>query len=115
MLSQYVDLSDEKDIVWVDDPSKYPYLREREDFVRGRKNLESPVSEFKGSRQYKVVAYATLKKDAKPYPYNRNEFRRRFWYFKIPNDPFDYPGCPCEGRMVSSIKVGEPTVYGRDF
>lgn len=113
-------LNHERSIVWLEDPTKYPYLRESEEVSSNRRGFSGRPSAFvmrPGSSRTRVVGYATQAEHVKRTRIvgDSDMFTRRFWYIKSPNDPFDYPGCPCEGRKVSSIKVAQESEWGRDF
>jgi len=80
-----MNLEHEKDIVWLDDRSKYPHLREAPHYpIRGRTKKPS-----KGDVPGKLIAYATLKPTAKAE--NPGMFVRRLFYVAA-HDPYPAGG-----------------------
>lgn len=85
---------DEEDVVWLKDPSEYPYLRQTEVMSRWRRRRPQFT-------QGQLVAYATLKPTAEGYD---GYFDRRVWYFAH-HDPYKL-GAPSEAVIPSSIRAG---------
>ena len=107
-----LNLDYEDAIVWVQDRTLFPYVRESVEQVTRRK-LQSPID------RYGIVAYATLRSDT-PRAYH-NVYWRRCWYVDDhdahngdPKGPYADSGCPGEGCKTSSIIVGVPAIHGRD-
>lgn len=100
-------LENELEIVWLENPKSFRYVREGVAFFSTR---AKPPRKSLGGR---VVAYAKLKPETKSdYP---GEFLRRFWFLQD-NDP--YPPAPnyypVEAADPGSIKAGEPSKYPED-
>ncbi len=98
-----MNFAQEKDIVWLDDRSKYPYLREVRYPIRGRTPRPG-----KGKVPGKLVAYATLKSTA--LADSPGMFVRRLFYVTA-RDPS--PGVPYEGVDTYSVHPGIPSMRGR--
>ncbi len=81
-------------IVWLGNPSDYPYLRETKIYTHTR-TTKMGRSCVPG----RLVAYATLSKDT---PSDlHGEFLRRVWYV-APHDP--YPGGSIEAKEPSTVR-----------
>ena len=93
----------EKEIVWVDDRSKYPYLREVQLPISGRTRRPSS-----GIVAGKLVAYATLKPTARAD--NPGMFVRRLFYVTS-RDPYERGG-PYEAVNPYSVHPGIPAMRG---
>ena len=96
-------LRNEKDIVWLDDRSKYRYLREVQYPISGRAR-EPRHSIVPG----KLIAYATLKPTAKAH--TPGMFVRRLFYVTT-RDPYERGG-PCEAVDPYSVHPGIPAMRG---
>jgi hypothetical protein len=92
----------EKDIVWLDDRSKYPYLREVKYPICSR--TTKPRNSIVPG---KLVAYATLKPTAPAD--SPGMFVRRLFYVTT-RDPL--PGVPYEGVDSYSVHPGIPSMRG---
>jgi Family of unknown function (DUF6009) len=95
---------EEEAIVWLDDPAKYPYLREvrTHAFFRKRR-INAPNLGH-------LIGYSTVKKAV---PSNCGMFDRRAWFFR---DTDPYPigrGYPCEAVKPSSVQLGQASESGR--
>jgi Family of unknown function (DUF6009) len=88
----------EKQIVWLDQPERYRYLRETivETPFRTRKPRD-------GRCPGRIVAYATLKDDAPSE--SPSSFMRRVWYV-APHDPYNDGGTPMEAVDPHFIQPG---------
>jgi len=113
-MTREIDLSSEASIVWVKGgPDDYPYLRESSLTVSSRSR---PLNNLARS----VVAYVTLKPDARHFSLGR--FQRRVWTFQVGHDPYpcepaspNYEtACPMQGVKPHSISAGQPSVRGRE-
>ena len=91
----------EQDIVWLDDRSKYPYVREVQYSVWGRTPRPS-----KGRVPGKLVAYATLKPTASAN--SPGKFVRRLFYV-TERDPYRR-GSPYEAVDPYSVYPGTPAM-----
>lgn len=100
------DIAQEEEIVWLDDPAKYEYLRERFE------SLESPRTRPPSMAPCRIVAYAKLRRGAVKL-HGRQWFDRRVWYINPRNDPYaehkpeTAPGWPIEAVWPGSIKAGQ--------
>lgn len=94
----------ETNIVWREDPSQFPYVREFHPTCTAKQKWAE-----KWSCGRRVVAYAELSDKARTI---QRRITRRAWYFDE-SDP--YPGVdkPCEAVIPSSIKAGQESLYGR--
>lgn len=103
----YQEYGDEEAIVWIRDPKSVPYLREGTEII-SPKDGNYPRSYGK----HDVYGYSKLSPGAEG---DQNcEFWCRVWY-RTKGDPFQRNGCPVEGRKISSIVAGKPSIYGRDW
>jgi hypothetical protein len=94
-------LSDEQDIIWLEDVSHFPYLRESVFQAPRRTGKPKPYGLEEGGR---IVGYAELKPEARttePHVYGR-----RTWWLKD-HDP--YQGGPYEAVATESVAVGTPS------
>jgi hypothetical protein len=88
----------EEQIVWLDTPERYPYLRETT--ITAPFRTRGPRD---GRCPGKMIAYATLKADApSEWP---SSFTRRVWYV-APHDPYNDGGVPMEAVDPRSIQPG---------
>lgn len=92
----------EKELVWVEDPRNYRYVRECYVYLRTR--VRAPAM---GKYGGKLIGYTTLKPDVARGP--GGQFRRRI--FRVyPHDicedgPYGETGMPCEGLEPSDIEL----------
>ena len=92
----------EKELVWVESPKDYRYVRESYVYLRTRVNPPA-----KDAYSGKLVGYTTLKPDVARGP--GGQFRRRI--FRVyPHDicedgPYGETGMPCEGLAPSDIEL----------
>lgn len=93
-------IAHEDEIVWLDDPLKYPYLREITVWTSTRARRPGRLH-LPG----KVVGYATLERSFKPLPWAHNRFERRVWWF-MKTDPYGR-GAPIEGVDPSTVRPKE--------
>lgn len=92
----------EKDLVWVESPKDYRYVRESYVYLRTRVNPPG-----KGYYSGKLVGYTTLKADVTSVP--GGGFRRRI-FLVHPHDtckdgPYGETGMPCEGLAPPDIEL----------
>jgi len=93
----------EKEIEWLDDRSKYPYLREVQLPISGRTRM--PHSSIVAG---KLVAYAKLEPTAPAH--SPGMFVRRLFYV-TPRDPYERGG-PYEAVDPYSVQPGIPALRG---
>jgi hypothetical protein len=101
---------DEAEIVWLEDPRLYRYIRET---VVRTPDRDSRVS----GHGHCLVAYATLEQTAPPEP-DTGTFSRRVWYVLQEeaggHDLYGGHGAPAEGVDPLSIKAGHPSMNPPD-
>jgi len=94
----------ESGIVWLDDPAKYPYVRETTIYAPFRSRMPS-----RKRMQGRPVAIAGLNKEARAvYP---GMFLRRYWYV-APHDP--YYGGPIEAVDPYTVCAGVKSIHPKD-
>lgn len=94
-------LAEEERIVWKDEPSTYPYLRET---VVDRPSRSQAIR----IPARRVIGYAVVKKAP---PYSERWYRRRVWYVS-PQDPYSehgHVGWPIEAVWPGSVVAGQPS------
>jgi hypothetical protein len=96
----------EEEIVWLDDRSKYPYLREVQLPISGR--TRKPRSSIVAGR---LIAYATLKPTAPAH--SPGMFARRLFYV-TQRDPYERGG-PYEAVDPYSVQPGIPAMRGEEI
>ena len=96
----------EKDIVWLEDRSKYPYLREVQLPITGR--TRKPRSSIVAG---KLIAYATLEPTAPAH--SPGVYVRRLFYV-TPRDPYERGG-PYEAVDPYSVQPGIPAMRGEEI
>jgi len=98
-------LPNEIKISWLDDPNKYPYLRESFDLFPFRSRF--PLKPWRKSRISKLVGYSEISVLAEP---QHDRFYRRYWWVKIDHDPYpeNWPG---EAVSPASIRAARPSEY----
>lgn len=100
-------LQDEADIIWLEDPSQFPYVRE-ESWGTTRRNSRPP----KSTPERQVVGYSTVKENVKR---SRGQSYRRRLFTLRPHDRANDPngtyktGYPAEAVDPMSIKAGVPS------
>lgn len=92
-------LRDEEEIVWLEDVSAQPYVRES---VAGRLQRRGKIRCWRG----RCVGYANLRRDM-PLPRIKG-FARRYWWL-APEDPYDGGGYPIEAVDPRSVRIGQPS------
>jgi hypothetical protein len=101
-------LDQEVKITWLDDPRKFPYLREK--FELHALRARFPMTRWKKSRTHKLMGYSEISVLAKAI---HGRFYRRLWWVKlIPPDRYS-EGCPGEAVIPSSVSVGKSSKRGR--
>jgi|SRR6185437_8083545 len=97
-----LNLADEREIVWCDDPKQYRYVRAVEAHLANR--IRPP-----GKQKYsgRLIGYATLKPDARG---TMGIFSRRI-FILFPRDwpnpgPYQSPGVPSEGVDPLTLRPG---------
>ena len=100
-------LQDEADIIWLEAPSRFSYVRE-ESWETTRRSQEPP----KSTPDWQVVGYSTVKDNVKR-PIGQN-YRRRLFTLR-PHDRDNDPdgtyrtGYPAEAVDPMSVKAGMPS------
>lgn len=108
-------LSDEIEIVWLDNPNKYRYLREGWSCEKTPAEFETRFSDRK------VIGYSVHRSDGS------GSYKRRYWYL-MNNDPdlddrgpyatesrITLKSCPAEAVVPNLIRVGHPSPMYRDY
>ncbi|SFT21367.1 DUF6009 family protein [Streptomyces sp. ok210] len=104
------DLTHEEDVVWLEDPTDFDYVRQALDKTR-RRNTKPPYE-----RDGRMVGYALLDNQAEPDP-DSGLYKRRV-FFLLPHDRDSLPGglyregAPGEAvdpRTIEVKRVGEKT------
>lgn len=95
--------SDEESILWLEDASSMPYIREAMLICTAKRGFSKSWS---GDR---VVAIAQLRSDVRGV--NRR-FARRAWVLR-PNDPYPAPDYPSSARLVDTVIEGQQAKSGR--
>ncbi|MDX3771179.1 MULTISPECIES: DUF6009 family protein [unclassified Streptomyces] len=104
------DLTHEEDVVWLEDPTDFDYVRQALDKTR-RRNTKPPYE-----RDGRMVGYALLDNQAEPDP-DSGLYKRRV-FFLLPHDRDSLPGglyregAPGEAvdpRTIEVRRVGEKT------
>jgi hypothetical protein len=96
---QQIDISNERELVWLDAPERHRYVRAAT-FI-SRSNFDAPPTPRDGSR---IVAFARVEHDDR-----RDTYRRRMFVLR-PGDCWPWPGCPAEAVDPLTIEIG---VQGR--
>ena len=96
------------EIIWLEDPTKYQYLRETILSLRSPRQI--PLKRNLFSDQYKIVGYEIFTKHI-PHPL----YNRRIWWLKTYDRDADPAGvyrddCPSEAVIPSSISVDKKSV-----
>jgi len=102
-------IENEIDIVWLDDPTKYRYLREYQTFTT------QPRARIAINKDYVLIGYAVAAKDK-----GRRAYTRRFWFLKKYDRDFEPSGiygqhtfergpAPAEAVLPTTIEVGKPS------
>lgn len=93
-------------IIWLNEPTKYTYLRERMEFMRSSR---FPIKTFDLSLMALVVGYELVGRRPD------DTFMFRVWWLKSVDRDFEPDGsykdnCPREAVMPSSIAVGKKSM-----
>ncbi len=100
-----MNLEHETNILWLDDPAKYPYLREYTLFCTAKRGFAK-----RWANGDNVVAIAELSKE--PRTIQRRLYRRA-WHFDPDKDPYPGKDKPSEAVFPDSISPGKMSRHGR--
>jgi len=100
-------LQSESEIIWLDDPEKYRYVRERTELCRSRTGFDQ--AEFERSGESKLIGYAELKAATRDVG---RVFFRRIWFVKTKEDPWFF-GVPLGAAEPGSICAGISSTRAR--
>jgi hypothetical protein len=102
-------IENEIDIVWLDDPTKYRYLREQKAFTT------QPRAKIAINKDDILIGYAVSAKNK-----DRGAYFRRFWFLRKYDRDFEPSGiygkltfqrgpAPTEAVLPNTIEVGKPS------
>lgn len=98
-------VSNEIAILWLEDGSKYPYLREAGTLCTAKRGW---AKTWAATRH--VIAVAELNDSVRTV---QRRLYRRFWYFDDKKDPYPGQDHPSEAVLPESIRAAHESTYGR--